>query len=315
MRIRVGRGKAMIPDEMLKRYVEEQIFTLPGTARARDSFSVLLTGSRATEAHVEESDVDIDVLCPRDVFESVQGTAFRAGRIASPGASLYLSPERDWQRYFGETRGRPHFSLTPLDEVERQFRQYEDVWLWVWTNAAVLHDPGNQFRRIADGFAGYPPDVLARKIKYRWMLAAYWQVEAYPGHHASDAELLAAAASIANGVNELLRFFFLVEGRPFPYAKKLARLASQTKLGRRFGPFLGRVVDVALGRAPSIRDPWERMDEASRLLCHGDSSPDARELESACAQAMRDAGIDAAWVQADFANIDELLQGKLGPMP
>ncbi len=305
----------MIPDEMLQRYIEEQIFTLPGTTRPREVFSVLLTGSRATEDHARESDVDIDVVCPRDVFESVQDAAFRAGRIASPGASLYLLPERDRQRYFGRTQGRPHFSLTPLEEVERHFREYEDVWLWVWTNAAILHDPGSQFHRIVDGFTGYPPDVLVRKIKYRWMLSGYWQVEAYPRHHASDAELLAAAASIANAVNELHRFFFIVEGRPFPYVKKLARLAPETRLGRRFAPFLGRVADVALGRAQNGRDPWERMDEASRLLCHGDSSPDARELESACAQAMRDAGIDAAWVEADFANIDELLQGKLGPMP
>lgn len=38
-------------------------------------------------------------------------------------------------------------------------------------------------------------------------------------------------------------------------------------------------------------------------------------LTQACAGAMIDAGVEAAWVKADFANIDELFAGELGPVP
>ena len=42
---------------------------------------------------------------------------------------------------------------------------------------------------------------------------------------------------------------------------------------------------------------------------------ESERLENACARAMIAAGVDAQWVEADYANIDELLLGDLGPAP
>jgi hypothetical protein len=49
-----------------------------------------------------------------------------------------------------------------------EFRDYEDVPLWIWTNAKVIADPHRQFRNIVGTFKGYQKPVLIRKIKYRW---------------------------------------------------------------------------------------------------------------------------------------------------
>jgi len=78
---------------------------------------------------------------------------------------------------------------------------------------------------------------------------------------------------------------------------------------------LRRAVDLAVGRAWPERDPWERMGEAARLLFDSDSSPECRLLEEAAYTAMLAAGVEPEWVAADYRNIDELLQGKLGPVP
>jgi hypothetical protein len=138
---------------------------------------------------------------------------------------------------------------------------------------------------------------------------------AIPGKCWEGRELLPACMAVVNAVNELHRLFFLVEGRPFPYIEKLARLARTTRLGEQFCPMLQRIVDLAVGAGQHEPDAWQRLDTAIHLLCFSDQSEDCRNLEQACAQAMVAAGVEPNWVQADFANIDELLSGELGPLP
>ena len=296
-------------------YVAEQIFTLPGVARPRDEFSIVLTGSRATGTCTAGSDVDLVVVCARDVYESVQQAALADGRIAAPSVSFHVLRDDDWQRYYGPNAGRPHFSITPADEMERHFREHDDVYLWIWSHAVVLHDPGRRFECVRDRFTGYPPDVLVRKIQYRWMLAAYWIIDVYPHHASCDGELLPAATAVLQSINELYRFFFLVEGKPFPYPEKLPRFVCDTRLGKAFVPLLTQAVDLVVGHEWPDRSAWDRLSEASRLICDSDSSPAWRRLEQAAYEAMRAAGVDPAWVEADYDNIEELLLGKLGPMP
>jgi hypothetical protein len=304
-----------IEREALWRYIDEQIYSLPGTTAHRDAFTILLTGSRAIGVHTPESDVDIDVLCPLSVYDSVHHASLEAGIIKADLSFFCVLGDDDWRRYFGRQPGRPHFALAPLEEVERQFREYDDVWLWIWTNTKVIADPGSQFQRVVDGFEGYPKDVLVRKIKYRWLLAAYWAVEVYPQHPTGPHDIPAAATAILNSVNDLLRLFFLVEGKPFPYPEKLMPFAADTRLGRDFCPMLQHVVDLVVGRADAKLDAWSRLERAGQLLVCSDLSADCRRLEEACARGAIAAGVPERWVEADFANIDELLLGRLGPVP
>jgi len=300
---------------VLWRSIEEQIYSLPGVDSPRDAFTMLVTGSRAAGIYTESSDVDLDVLCPEPVYLSVQRAAFEAGRVKSERSFWFVLRDEDWHRYFGARMGRPHFSLTSLDRVEEQFRDYDDVGIWIWTNGQVLADPGEQSERIRRAWAGYPQDLLVRKIKYRWLLAGFWDVEVYPHHHSRDDELLAAGTAILNSVNELLRFFLLVEGRPFPYTEKLMRVALTTQLGREFAPMLQRAVDLTVGRTDTDTPAWRRVERAFEMLCCYDLSADCRRLADACAQAMIEAGVPRAWVEADYDNVQELLSGSLGPVP
>jgi len=304
-----------IDKDALQRYIEEQIYTLPGTDRHRGVFTVLLTGSRAVGTHAPTSDVDIDVLCPQSICDSVRRACFEAGIISSVD-SFWCSLKGDnWDRYFGEKMGRPHFSLNSLETVERQFAQYEDVPLWIWTNARIITDPGEQFQRVRDRFHGYPKDVLVRKIKYRWLLSGYWAVDGYPGNHAGDDEFLAAASSVLYSFQELLKMCFLVEGRPFPYPEKLMQEAETTDLGKELGPVIRRSVNLAVGKAEPDLDPWERLDRAIEPVRHQDPGTEGERLWNACARAMVAAGVDEKWVEADWENIHELLSGSLGPPP
>ena len=294
-----------IDRDALDRYIEEQIYTLPGTDRHREEFSIVLTGSRAIGRHGCSSDVDLDVLCPRPIYQSVHQACFEAGIINSPTAFWYSVKGDDWQRYFGPKQViRPHFSVIPLDVIQRQFVEYDDVALWIWTNAQLISDPNRQFQTIRETFQGYPRDVLIRKIKHRWLLAWYMGIGGCP-----------RGTGLLMAVSELLKLFFLVEGKPYPYPKSLIRLAPETELGKEFCPMLERVVDLVIGKAEPQLTPEERVDLAYHYLGCEDGGEESQRLEELCARAMIEAGVDPNWVKADYGNLDELLSGSLGPPP
>lgn len=299
----------------LQRYLEEQIYTLPGTTRHRDEFSILLTGSRAIGAFQPGSDVDLDVVCPRPTYESVHRESLKVGIITAARSFFCPLAGEDWHRYFGRQMGCPHFSLTPLEEVERHLREFNDVQLWIWTNAKIITDPQTQFARSISNFKGYPNDVLIKKIKYRSLMAEHAGIDIYPLHHTSDEDLVAAANSISNMVSELLRLFFLVEGKPFPYAEKLMFYAKETKLGKEFCPLLQQIINLVVGKDSAEKEAWPRLDKALEMLLGEDKSEEARALAAAWAKAMLAAGVEPQWVEADYENIDELLSGELGPVP
>ncbi|GEM_PF-5394997 len=89
----------------LERLIEERIYTLPGTDRHREESSIVLTGSRAFGTHLPDSDVDLDVLCPADVFESVHRESLEKGIISTPNSFFGCLPKEVAQSYFGEERG------------------------------------------------------------------------------------------------------------------------------------------------------------------------------------------------------------------
>jgi predicted nucleotidyltransferase len=305
-----------IDEHAVRHYVEEQIYTLPGIDNHRDALSILVTGSRATGTYKPQSDVDLEVVCSQPVYEALHRATMEKGITKATKSLFLVHPESGWEKYFGDQKGRPHFSVISLDHVERHFREYEDPWLWIWLNAKVLADPNRQFQKIRETYEGYPQDVLVKKIKYRWLLCAYWLIGAFPLHHERTPEaLLAATTAVVNAANEYLRLFFLLEGKPFPYTQKLTDFAGSTGMGTRYLAQIERAVELAVGQVDRENDPWERLEAAADLLLDDGAPGEAMQLEKACQEAMVEAGVDPAWVEADFKNIDELLLGELGPAP
>lgn len=159
-----------IDPSALRRFIEEQIYTLPGVDNHAEVLTILLTGSRAFGGFRPTSDVDLDIVCPLAAYKSLQRAAYEAGLIKSKESfGWWVQRDEDWHRYYGKEVGRPHFSVTALEMVQSQFASYEDVPIWVWTNARIVADPGGQFQRVRESFRGCPRDVLVRKLKYHYL--------------------------------------------------------------------------------------------------------------------------------------------------
>ena len=325
--IRRGRSAAVSDDRLtfaaragdidpaaLQGFLDEQIYTLPGTDRPHEEFSILLTGSRATGMYEPESDVDVDVVCPQTVYEAVRQACLAAGIVQAPDSFFCYARGDDPHRYFGPERGYPHFSLAPLELVARQFREYRDVALWVWTNAQVIIDPGEQFARLLPSPI-YSSEVLVRKLKYHWLRASYAAIDIFPNHPRGDRDLLPAVSALTDTINDFLRLFCLVEGKPFPYTEKLMPYAARTHLGEKWCPFFQELAEMIVGTREADRPAWDRLHRARELLIMDEELPEPKALWEDCDDALIAAGVDPAWVEADFANIGELLSGKLGPAP
>lgn len=241
---------------------------------------------------------------------------YSKGLTPNTNQAFYYLPVDGWEKYFGEEVGQPHFSITPLDVIETQINQYEDIPIWIWTNAMIIKDPRNQVQNIINNFKGYPTEVLKNKIKYRYLLSSYWLIDGYPHNHQKrQEEVFMASLGILNGIHELYRLFYLIEGKPYPYSEKLALYIGTTKLGERFHEFLKKNINMVLGYGYEEIDIWERFDKVIESMLYGDISSEARELAEECDKAMIESGIDEDWVNSGYDNIDELLHGKLGPTP
>jgi len=241
--------------------------------------------------------------------EELHSKALAGGLIQSPNSFFCIQRDAAAKEYFGEALGNPHFSVTPLETVKAQFDAFEDVPLWIWTHARVAHDPRGQFVAIRDQFQGYPESERVRKIKYHWLAAGYFAIDMRPRGHDS---VLPAVAGLSNAILELLRVFFLVENRPYPYPAKLLVCAKETDLGQEFCPLLSEAAkDIAGQNSPS--PAAARLQQVFERLFCANLSQDAARLQEACEAAMTAAGVPKAWVQADYENVDQLLNGELGP--
>jgi hypothetical protein len=306
-----------VDERDLQRYIEEQIYTLPGTDNHRDAFTVLLTGSRAIGAYRNDSDIDIDVLCSETTFRTVHAASLKADIVQSRAGFFSALPSTDtnWGRYFGSDKGAPHFSITPLENVKKQYAEFESPAIWIWNSAKVINDPNRQFQCIRDDFHGYPQEDLVRQVKYHWLMCWYWAINAYPFHHHDDAELSVATAAVVNAIHEMQKVFFLVEGRSYPYTEKLPVYVPETSLGRQFGPLLQSWVDRVVGKIDSDLPVWERLDKVNGQMLDDEGDPQTHALEEACVAAILSVGVDETWMNNYYSNIHELLYGELGPAP
>ena len=82
---------------------------------------------------------------------------------------------------------------------------------------AVFHDGLGELRRVREQLAWYPDDV------WRWMVACQWQrvaqEEAFVGRAAEVGDELGSRLVAARQVHELMRLWFLLHRRYWPYMK------------------------------------------------------------------------------------------------
>jgi hypothetical protein len=284
--------------------VNQEVLSLQEFQDQENRIGVYLTGSRAVGGYTDTSDIDLDILCARSVFDELQRRFLAAGKTQTSKAAFYTLADSNYRQYFGNI-SPPHFSITPVESVIKRLQDYDEVQMWIWQNAKpvlICPDIEEQLNKSMNGF---PPEVLLRKLKRYYLEHLYSVIDAYPAHQHNNETKHLAAFSIYNALYSLFRFVYLADSRPFPYTEKLLYHLQTTNIGSAcasdFLEIFNLLEDI------SGKDAWTRLDKARGMLLFDAAYESARKIDALMTAALREYGCEENWLMAGYDNIDELL--------
>ena len=126
------------------------VLDLPVFQKHKNQLSVLLVGSVATGMCHADSDVDIAVLC--------DGNTYRL-----------IPKDEKWEK------GRPsetkidgiqlHYYAITYEKIKDRLRQLDDIYLYVYSTAIVLHDPTNAYKAHLGQSISSVPEVRETRLE------------------------------------------------------------------------------------------------------------------------------------------------------
>ncbi len=201
-----------------------------------DVLSFMLVGSVATGDSSETSDIDVAVVCDRNIYDSIAaGTDWDRGRPTEEqldGVRL---------QYYG----------IAFEKVERKLRELDDAYLYVYGNALTLSDPdGQYFERLASLLTANP-DVRRDRVEGKLDMLSRRSRALDQAIEAGD------NMSVATVCLELLRrsleLIALMDRIEFDPRKRLFMTAMRGELGRKHEPLV-RTLMSAIGELGDIHD-------------------------------------------------------------
>jgi predicted nucleotidyltransferase len=290
---------------MIKEFVADEILTLPEIKKYAGDINVLLTGSRAVGGYTDDSDIDLDILCPQAIFSDIQRNFYNNGKTPSINAAFYILTDSDYKSYFGEIPA-PHFSIIPEERLINRIKKYDEVQMWIFKNAVKLFDNGIS-GKITDDMLCFQSEELLKKLKKYYLMFLYNVIDIYPSHANTEETKHIAAFSIYSGLIELYKFCFLAEKQAFPYTEKLINFVKTTKIYKECADTFNEI--YLLLNNLSMDDAWERLERARGMVLYDDVYESSEKLGELMNEALLSNGCDDEWVKAGYDNIDELLYG------
>ena len=295
--------------ETIKEFVINEIFVMLELSGYKDKLNVYLTGSRAAGGYTDKSDIDLDILCPQDIYDKIQENFLKSGKTPSIKASFYHLNDIDYRAYFGDI-GNPHFSITPQEKILAKLKNFDEVHMWIWSSAKLLIDNGIS-SVFNDSLFVFPKDILIEKLKKYYMDFMYYIIDAYPNSDTSNDMKHIAVYSIYSALLSIYRFSFLAEKRPFPYTEKLVTHVKTTQLYAAFANVFQEIYELL--ENINGEDAWEKIEKCRGMLCYGDVYECSEELEEFMDGIMLESGCDKEWIDAGYDNINDYLLSPFSP--
>ncbi len=126
------------------------LMTRPNLAPYRNDLSLVLVGSVATGLCDEASDVDIAIVCDKDIYDIIsKGTPWGKGRpteVHLCGIQL-------------------HYYAIAYGEILTRLAELDDVYMHVYSNVLALWDPKNQYATRLGALLGHNPEVRRQRLE------------------------------------------------------------------------------------------------------------------------------------------------------
>ena len=203
-------------------YIKEQ----PPIKDFPDRISFILVGSSATGFCDEWSDVDICLLCGKDVFDTIsEGTRWVEGRpteVILDGTQL-------------------HYYAVSTDTLERKIAEADESACYVYGTAKVIDDAAGLYRSIAEKLRD--PELLARRYaKETDMLRRRQRALHYVLDREKDP--MARIGICAELIERLLKCTALCDGREYDCRKRLYQTALQGAAGEALKPDVDKLFSL-----------------------------------------------------------------------
>jgi hypothetical protein len=276
----------------LRRYAEEIALAHPWLKGVGERVGLVLAGSRSVGWHLPKSDWDFLALCDEATFTDIARLAGKGPGVK--GIDLPMDKESVEKNFDIEV----DVSVYETGRVARAMGRYNDVVLWIWTNAKNIFDPTGCVETLKGSFQGYPRDILERKLRQHFLKDFHLSVHAVTYNHDSK-NVFSVVHALASKVAEYCRLCCLLDGIPFPYEKWLLRACRETTTGKRVAPLLDSVVDTLTRLEGDLEKNWELVSQAVRTL-----DTDAAVLLEDALVAW---GIEREWIDGAFGDRHDVL--------
>jgi len=254
------------------------VLGLPLFAEYTDRLTILLVGSVATGLCREDSDIDIAILCAHDVYDSIaEGSDWRQGRPSETkieGTQLH---------YYAET----------FEWVDSQLRSLDDVPLYAYGSALVLHDPKDQYESHFAWLTDEAGSLWKERLEGK--LDMLLRRSRALDQALRDPDTIVLARMTLELVTRASKIAALLDSIPFDPRKRLFETALSGSMGRRIEPLLRDMVSAigdlgsSDGRESSagtrVRSTTAQVvdalsgEAARQQLRVGLDAPDRRQLE------------------------------------
>jgi len=124
-----------------------------------------------------------------------------------------------------------HYYAIPFDKVENKLRELDDMYLYVYSNAIVLRDPGNQYARKFSKLSSHVFEVRKQRLegKLDMLIRRYRALKSA----LAEKDVLSIGRICLELITLCLKVIALLDDIPFDPRKRLFTTALKGRIGQR----------------------------------------------------------------------------------
>ena len=239
----------------LRRFIDEKLLQRPELTESQNRLAIVLAGSRAVGYHTSTSDYDLIGLCDAPTYAQILQNTDHDFSVAGIDISI---DRKEAEQMLGR---EVDFAVYEADYIQAAFQEYNDVVLWIWTNAQAIMDPCHTVSELQASFGGYPRDVLEQKLKQHFLQDFDLSVHGLT-YRPESQNIFSVLNAMTSKIGEYCKMCCLLDGKPFPYEKWLLQACADTPFGKQLVPIFERVLSTLSSLQNDLPGQWPRVREA-----------------------------------------------------
>lgn len=239
----------------LGHFIDEKLLQRPELKECRNRLAIVLAGSRAVGYHTSASDYDLLGFCDAPTYARLLRNTGHDPSVAGIDISV---DRKEAKQMLGR---EVDFAVYEADRIQHAFQEFNDVVLWIWTNAQAIVDPCHAVSKLQASFDGYPKNILEQKLKQHFLRDFHLSVHGLT-YHPESRNVFAVLNTLTNKIGEYCRMSCLLDGKPFPYEKWLLRACGDTRLGEHLLPIFESVLATLTCLQNDLPGQWPKVREA-----------------------------------------------------